>query len=135
MKEELALLREHLKVEFNTDTFESKDVMQRIFQKLDANGNGDVSKEEFVQGLRELHYPPGPTTITTRRRRERIFHHMDADAGGSLDLEEIANILRGIGPRALMDNAADLAIAGSMRGLSKLGSPSGTASGTKLPPI
>lgn len=83
MKEELRLLREHLMKEFNTDTFESKDVMQRIFAKLDANGNGDVSKEEMMQGLRELHYPPGPTTVTTRRRRERIFHHMDADASGT----------------------------------------------------
>lgn len=130
MKEELRLLREHLMKEFNTDTFESKDVMQRIFAKLDANGNGDVSKEEMMQGLRELHYPPGPTTVTTRRRRERIFHHMDADASGSLDLDEIALILRGIGPRALVDDAAIAAIAGSARALSKV-----QKEPTKLPPI
>ncbi|CAD7949099.1 unnamed protein product [Amoebophrya sp. A25] len=134
MKDELRMMREHLLEEFSADSFENKDVMQRIFAKLDANGNGSVSKEEMVQGLRELHYPKGPTTITTRRRRERIFHHMDADASGDLEIEEIGAIMRGVGPRALVDESTDLAIAGSARGLHKLKNTQ-SGPGVKLPPI
>ncbi|CAD7958830.1 unnamed protein product [Amoebophrya sp. A25] len=90
MAEEMALLREHLCELYEVDNLREPAVQRRIFDMMDDNGNGALSATEFTQALAHVvHYPPGPTTITTRTRRNRIFHTLDWNAKGECDFEKV----------------------------------------------
>lgn len=54
---------------------------QRILQHLDKDGNGSVSKEEFLASERAQQNP---------ERAEKAFGHLDADGNGEITAEEFA---------------------------------------------
>ncbi|CAD7939438.1 unnamed protein product [Amoebophrya sp. A120] len=90
MTEEFAQLREHLCEMYQVDNLAETDTQRKIFEMIDDNGNGSLSATEFTQALAHvIHYPPGPTTIGTRTRRNRIFHTLDYNAQGELDFDKL----------------------------------------------
>jgi hypothetical protein len=55
---------------------------ERIFKRLDTNGDGSLSLEEFKAGPRAQKNP---------EKAEQIFAKMDSDSSGGVSLEEFKN--------------------------------------------
>jgi Ca2+-binding EF-hand superfamily protein len=59
---------------------------EELFQKLDANGDKKVTKEEFTKGFEEMAKGKGGAL------GEKIFEQLDANSDGSLTLDEFKKI-------------------------------------------
>jgi hypothetical protein len=55
---------------------------EQVFKKIDTNGDGSLSLEEFKAGPRAQKNP---------EKAEQIFKKMDADSSGGVSLEEFKN--------------------------------------------
>ncbi|CAD7943814.1 unnamed protein product [Amoebophrya sp. A25] len=120
---ELNNLQQHLKEIFGDIT--SPAVRAQIFSALDANGDGTVTAQEFMQAMAgNIHYPPGPSTASAIRRRKRIFYHLDMDCSGELDSEEITAAL--LGEKEVPVYSATLAKTGFSRLINKKAMRDGT---------
>eukprot|EP01016_Furgasonia_blochmanni_P032966 TRINITY_DN3411_c0_g1_i5.p1 TRINITY_DN3411_c0_g1~~TRINITY_DN3411_c0_g1_i5.p1 ORF type:complete len:354 (+),score=123.19 TRINITY_DN3411_c0_g1_i5:493-1554(+) len=62
------------------------EVLKQIFVKLDKNGNGILSKTEFVQGLNEFIEATGNSL--TLEKIEKLFVAIDMDKSGNIDYSE-----------------------------------------------
>lgn len=67
-----------------TDESEIKDLI-KLFNKLDVNGDGELTKEEFVTGLKNC---DGNT-----KKLARIFNKIDFDQNGSISYTEFISAL------------------------------------------
>jgi len=58
----------------------------RMFEQLDRDGDGSLSREEFVEGER-----PGTMSSTgvAQQNREQMFDQLDRDGDGRLSLDEM----------------------------------------------
>merc|ERR1719162_2811450 len=64
------------------------------FEKFDADGDGEVTKEEFLKGAADMGL--------SKAEAEKIFDAADADGGGSLSREEF-QVAFGAGPDELRE--------------------------------
>lgn len=67
-----------------TDESEIKDLI-KLFNKLDVNGDGELTKEEFVSGLKN--------TDGNTKKLARIFKKIDFDQNGSISYTEFISAL------------------------------------------
>jgi len=67
-----------------TDESEIKDLI-KLFNKLDVNGDGELTKEEFVNGLKN--------TDGNTKKLARIFKKIDFDQNGSISYTEFISAL------------------------------------------
>jgi Ca2+-binding EF-hand superfamily protein len=70
------------------------DKIAMLFKKLDTNGDGTLSKEEFVK-IAELHKKTGEAKAEGKGKGkgvEALFNKLDAKGDGKLTLEEFRKI-------------------------------------------
>jgi Ca2+-binding EF-hand superfamily protein len=65
------------------------DALKDLFSKLDANGDGQISKSEFENAL-----GAGGTNIT---QADDVFNKMDTNGDGNISLDEMTSALKGAG--------------------------------------
>ena len=70
------------------DTFrrlllDNKEKATRIFKQFDANGDGEISRREFIKGLTFLGYQP------TQAEAVLLFAALDKDGDGKVSYEEL----------------------------------------------
>jgi len=63
-----------------------------LFQKIDKNGDGKISKMEFRQWVREQGLMGGDSQYTSKDV-DAIFMEMDVDKGGDIDVHELSAAL------------------------------------------
>lgn len=61
-----------------------QDKMQRIFQSIDQNRDGELSYQEIFMGLQRI----GWSDNQARLQADRIFKQIDLDNNGSIDYNE-----------------------------------------------
>ena len=67
-----------------TDESEIKDLI-KLFNKLDVNGDGELTKEEFVNGLKHIG--------GSKKQFNEIFKNMDSDQNGTISYTEFISAL------------------------------------------
>ena len=71
-----------------------KDKFLGIFNLLDVDGNGSISKKEFASGMQMLNEQiPGNKKEVTQDV-EKLFHIFDTDGNGEISIEEFCNALK-----------------------------------------
>lgn len=65
------------------------DALKDLFSRLDANGDGQISKSEFESAL-----GAGGTNIANA---DNVFSKMDANSDGNVSLDEMSSALKGSG--------------------------------------
>eukprot|EP00829_Urostomides_striatus_P012444 TRINITY_DN3272_c0_g1_i7.p1 TRINITY_DN3272_c0_g1~~TRINITY_DN3272_c0_g1_i7.p1 ORF type:complete len:339 (+),score=95.15 TRINITY_DN3272_c0_g1_i7:619-1635(+) len=58
--------------------------LEKIFKKLDANGDGHLSREELVEGYKKLY----KNEEEAKREVEKLMANMDGDGSGSFEYSE-----------------------------------------------
>jgi Ca2+-binding EF-hand superfamily protein len=58
-----------------------KQELEKIFKKLDANGDGHLSREELVEGYKKLY----KNEEEAKREVEKLMSNMDGDGSGSFE--------------------------------------------------
>ena len=56
--------------------------MQKVFQAMDTNGDGHLSEDELLQGLRKCGYN------LTRQQVKKLVTNLDKDGDGHISFEE-----------------------------------------------
>jgi Ca2+-binding EF-hand superfamily protein len=93
------------------------DAMKDLFSKLDANGDGQISKSEFENAL-----GAGGTNIA---QADDVFNKMDTNGDGNISLDEMSSALKGSGGKgghhhhhhvAASDGSSDASSSGSTSG-------------------
>jgi len=93
------------------------DAMKDLFSKLDANGDGQISKSEFENAL-----GAGGTNIA---QADDVFNKMDKNGDGSISLDEMSSALKGSGGKgghhhhhhvAASDGSSDASASGGTSG-------------------
>ncbi len=62
----------------------SSGLMDRVFARFDADGDGQISQEELLKGL-----PPGRMKEARKDGLEALFNSMDRDGDGRVTLDEM----------------------------------------------
>lgn len=76
-----------------------------VFRQLDVNGDGSISREEYMQALQMMDVPKEIAAIAT----ESVFAKFDSDNDGGIDEKEFVSYFAGASTTALhrrMDRAA-----------------------------
>lgn len=81
--EELAMAAKALRQALNENAVRVID----LFQDWDVNGDGAVSRKEFVTGVTLMGLPGGQAAAA-------LFNEWDADGGGDLQIRELNRVLR-----------------------------------------
>ena len=68
----------------NMLTEQEKNQMKRIFQAIDKNLDGELSKIEVIQGLERLGMGAGNAAA----QADRIFKQIDLDDNGTIEFDE-----------------------------------------------
>lgn len=68
---------------------EAPDRSQALWDALDADGDGRVTRREFAQGARKLLGEDAPSASTLAR----LFHALDRDRDGAVDRGELSSAL------------------------------------------
>jgi Ca2+-binding EF-hand superfamily protein len=76
------------------------DTLTNAFRKFDKDGNGNISREEMLDGLKLLQLP------ISDKQYGKIISRADADGGGSIDFNEFKNAFE-ISARAVAKREED----------------------------
>ncbi|XP_057806679.1 calmodulin-like protein 30 [Salvia miltiorrhiza] len=77
----------HKSSSMRSKSFEpNTDEVRMVFNKFDANGDGKISLQEYMQALRVL------GGATTKREAAQTFQAADADGDGFIDLDEFTKL-------------------------------------------
>lgn len=60
--------------------------LRKTFQQFDENGDGIISREEFLKGYLRLY--PDKDQEAVKERAEEIFSNADTDGSGNIDFGE-----------------------------------------------
>ena len=66
------------------------ELAERVFKKMDANGNGKISFKEFITALSVT------TNGSTEERMDWVFTMYDVDDSGSLDKDEMNRLMQAV---------------------------------------
>jgi Ca2+-binding EF-hand superfamily protein len=100
------------------------DAMKDLFSKLDANGDGQISKSEFENAL-----GAGGTNIANA---DNVFSKMDTNGDGSISLDEMSSALKGAGGKGGHHHHHHVAASDGSSDASSSGSTSGSSSDSLL---
>jgi Ca2+-binding EF-hand superfamily protein len=100
------------------------DAMKDLFSKLDANGDGQISKSEFENAL-----GAGGTNIANA---DNVFDKMDTNGDGSISLDEMSSALKGSGGKGGHHHHHHVAASDGSSDASSSGSTSGSSSDSLL---
>lgn len=62
----------------------------RVFRRMDDNGSGDLSREEFIKGLDDSGMGP----FLSDEDYGRLFEQFDADGSGAIKFDEFIRAIR-----------------------------------------
>ncbi|CAB1111888.1 unnamed protein product [Ectocarpus sp. CCAP 1310/34] len=82
----------------------TKDQLKKLMDKVDLDGTGDISFEEFVVLMRV-----GGMETDYEKEINGAFFFFDKNGDGQVDRQELAEIMRGLGDK-LTDEEIDLLI-------------------------
>jgi Ca2+-binding EF-hand superfamily protein len=100
------------------------DAMKDLFSKLDANGDGQISKSEFENAL--------GASGTNIANADNVFNKMDTNGDGSISLDEMSSALKGAGGKGGHHHHHHVAASDGSSDASSSGSTSGSSSDSLL---
>ena len=68
-------------------TSDTQELMQ-TFKRFDKNGNGTISKEELLEGYRELYADRNYSPLELQLEVDMIWNKIDMDGSGAIDYTE-----------------------------------------------
>lgn len=75
--------------------FRHQRQLARLFSQLDADGSGEISRDEFLFGVKALNKrldPDARICADDESRISRLFDRLDEDESGSIDIAEFAKL-------------------------------------------